>query len=614
MPSPKLLVALVEPLCSRSNHSRSPVVQWFIFRCLLDGELNGVDIAAFESAIFCAPVTTSGKTQSDDLAQPPSSGQQGGSDASTADGREPTASANANEEKPETSKKRSRSARAVLNVVVAQISMAVLTAGSFVTTPAQITGLGDAGYGGWLLMVSFISYMRLLDLGTSGGTVKYSAGAIERGDEADLRRVINATSAIFLTAGSVALIGALVLTRVLPRLYPNILGEQATPILLVGVSMAIDLASRTFSATLRAKSLHFVYDSFEILTVGFFKTFLVWYFAYHGGLSYRLLAWLTLIETICRMGFVTIVTFILAPHVRHVNPFKVERQMMAKLTKMGVALSIISIADVVRFQLDAAVIGFFIPERPESITVFGVGTRLTAIAYASIGVIGGILMPSFSGLSETGDKEGVRSLLRGSTLATDVVSSLTLVNIAVLGPAFLQLWLGKPWIPISAQLMRMMMPAYFVALFAEPASGLIVGRGKLRGLTLLTVGEALMNFIISVVLVQFIGIYGVALGTAIPMLFMRGFLFPRLLRNTVGISVRDYYRMHARPTLLTLIYLVLIGPMAFLKITNFVMFFGLCIVSFVLFLILAPLIVPEFRGVLQKYGGKITGRFRRKTA
>ena len=36
-------------------------------------------------------------------------------------------------------------------------------AGSFVVTPAVLYGLGDAGYGGWLLINSFMGYMKLLD-------------------------------------------------------------------------------------------------------------------------------------------------------------------------------------------------------------------------------------------------------------------------------------------------------------------------------------------------------------------------------------------------------------------------------------------------------------------
>ena len=65
-------------------------------------------------------------------------------------------------------------------------------------------------------------------------------------------------------------------------------------------------------------------------------------------------------------------------------------------------MSIIQIADIVRFQVDAGVIGYFMPESPENISIFGVGTRLTSIAYFAVGVIGSVLMPRFSGLKRQG--------------------------------------------------------------------------------------------------------------------------------------------------------------------------------------------------------------------
>ena len=488
--------------------------------------------------------------------------------------------------------------KALANVVVSQLNTAVVTAGSFVVTPAVLYGLGDSGYGGWLLITSFIGYMRLLDLGTSAGTVKFGAGAQERGDSADLARVMNTSAAVFLAIGGAAVLVTLGLTVLFSAIYPSVGASQNATILMLGGAMVIDLCFRPFSAALRMRSLYFVHDAIELSTYVVFKLGLVLYCAYNHLLSYRVLALLTLGETGARMLLVAGAAIVANPAARRINPLRAELGMVRKLASLGVAVSIIVIADIVRFQLDAGVIGYFLPSSPESIAIFGVGTRLASTAFAALGVIGSVLMPRFSGLVETGDKEGTKKLLERASRATGFASAFLLVNVAVLGPHFLALWLHKPWIPTSAKILLIVLPAYYVALLSGPAAALLMGRGRLRGLTLLTVTEALANLVLSVLLVRPFGIIGVAFGTAIPLALFRGVLFPLLLREQVGLSPLEYARMHAPAILVGAVYLVLVGGLAFVPLPTYTRFFSLGIASTAVFACLAIAFIPEMRSAL----------------
>jgi len=472
--------------------------------------------------------------------------------------------------------------RHVLNVVVSQLDTAIFTAGSFIVTPAVLGSLGDAQYGGWLLINSFIAYMRMLDLGTSAGTVKFGAGAHGRGDRADLVRVLDTSAAMFLVIAALAAVVTAGLAWVIPRAYPIAEGQEGT-ILLLGGAMVLELAFRPFSAALRMRSLHFLYDSVEIGTYLTFKLGLVLFFAWRGELTYHVLALLTFGETVVRLVLVASASLIASPFVRALNPFRAQRAMVRKLATMGAAVSIIMVADIVCFQLDAGVIGTFMPDSPESIAVFGVGTRLLSIAFAAISVIANVLIPRFSALSEVDDREGMLQLLRSSSLSQGLVSSLGLAGIAVLGPHFLALWLGTPWIGDSAKILHMLIPSYFIALFASPGSALLMGRGRLRRLTMLAVAEAIANLGLSIALVFRFGIYGVALGTAIPLAISQGLVFPFLLRKEIGLPVRDYLRMNTRAAVVGLVFVIAIGGVAWIPIPTFGWFFlvgGGCVVVY----------------------------------
>lgn len=496
------------------------------------------------------------------------------------------------------------------NVVVSQLNTTIVMAGSFVVTPAILHGLGDGAYGGWLLLNSFMQYMRFLDLGTSAGTMKYGAAAHEQGDGTGLKKVLDTSAAIFVAIAMTTAIATVLLTVLLPHIYPTIANGQATAILALGAAVAIDLGFRPFAATLRMRSLFFVHDGIEIVSYTVFKLGLVLYFAYHGGLSYRLLAFLTLGETLLRVVLVVGTSVVLFPSSRHVNPLGMERAMARKLAGMGAAVTIISLAEIVRFQLDAAVLGFFLPESPVSISIFAVGTRLPSVAYSSIGVIGSVLMPKFSGLTATGDNKQVFALLRRASLSTALVASLVLVNIAVLGPQFLELWLHKPWIATSSKILLFMLPAYFVGVMSGPATSLLIGRAQLRGLATLTVVEAFVNFLLSIALVRPLGIWGVAIGTAVPLVFFRGVVFPFLLRRELGLAPLEYFGMHARGIGIGALYLLLVGGLSFVAIPSFTRFFILGLLSSLVFGVLVLSIMPEARAGLQKR----LGRFRRTPA
>ena len=491
-------------------------------------------------------------------------------------------------------------AKHLANVVVGQLNTIIAMAGSLIVTPAVLHGLGDSGYGGWLLINSFIGYMRFLDLGATTGTVKFAAGALKRDDKDDLAAVLNTSAAIFMSVGAAAMLATVALVGILPRLYPSIATDQMGVILMLGGAMTIEMAFRPFVATLRMRSLYYVYDAIEIGTYSTFKFGLVIYLAHTNALSYRSLALLTLGETLLRLVIVLVAAMVVSPAARRINPLRARRNMVRKIAGIGAAISIIMIADVVRFQLDAGVIGLFKPESPESIAIYGLGARLASIANAVIGVIAGVLVPRFSGLFETGDKEGELGLLRRASQFTGLACALVLVNLAVLGPHFLALWLKKPWAPTSGRVLLILLPAYYVSLLALPSRIMLLGRGKLRGVTILVVGEAIVNLVLSILLIGPLGVIGVAIGTALPLAFFQGVLYPALLHKETGLAPAAYWRMHAPALGVGAAYLLLIGALAAVPLETYARFAMICSGTVVVFVALTLALVPAARAELQK--------------
>jgi O-antigen/teichoic acid export membrane protein len=366
-------------------------------------------------------------------------------------------------------------------------------------------------------------------------------------------------------------------------------------ILVAGVAASLDLLLHPQPASLRARSFFFVPDAIEVATYATFKLGLVLYLA-RSGLSTWTLALLILADSIVRKAAISGAGLWLCDWTRRIGARAVDGATLRTLAVYGGGTFLINIGELIRFQLDSAVIGFFLSSA--QITVYSIGMRLVQIAYHGIGVIGAVLIPRFSGLHERGDRQGYDRLLRRANLATDLVIAYFLSNIAVFGRPFLKIWIGMSWVDDAFAVTLVMLPAYFVALLTGPAAGLLMGSGKLRGLGTLTLVEAGANLLLSIALVRPLGIYGVCLGTAIPMIVFRGVVFPFVLRAQVGVSVGAYYRSHLKGVGLAVVYAALLLPVSAFPIDGWIPFVLGGAATTVAFAALALMTIPELRDKL----------------
>ncbi|WP_437913997.1 lipopolysaccharide biosynthesis protein [Sorangium sp. So ce302] len=484
------------------------------------------------------------------------------------------------------------------NVSASWLNTLVSTAGGFIVTPALLGALGEINYGIWLLITSFIFQLRILDLGMSNGTMKFTAGACERGNNRELTSVWSASLLLFGAAALLTLGVTNVLMMVLPSVYPASLGKHRDIILALGVGTALELLLRPYAACLRARSLFFVCDATETVSYAVFKLGLVLYFAATGSMSLALLCGITVTEVVFRNVVVASAALKLAPWTRRLTPRAADRATLVKLTRYGGATLLINLADVLRFQIDSAVIGCFMPGALENISIYSIGIRLVTIAWYSIGVIGAVLIPRFSGLSEKGDAAGLTRLLERANLVTGLFTAYVLVNIAALGPDLLALWIDKPWISQSSTVMLLMLPSYYVMLLHGPAASLLAGSGKLRGQMSITAVEAIANVALSVALVRPFGIYGVCLGTAIPMMLVRGIVFPIVVKKELGIGVLRYYRTHLPTVAIAAVYSIVIVAARFLPIHGLLSLIAAGVANTLFFAVLVLAFIPEARQLI----------------
>jgi hypothetical protein len=183
------------------------------------------------------------------------------------------------------------------------------------------------------------------------------------------------------------------------------------------------------------------------------------------------------------------------------------------------------------------VIGIFISTA--AVTTFAIAGNIIEYIRQLIGAVTRILNPAVASFVAKGDKEGLRRLLILGMRNSLVITFPLLWFFGLRGREFIGLWMGEEHGGPSGNVLLILLIGQGVSLAMYTADALLYGYGtaRLRYNAKLNLWEGITNLVLSVILVQFFGVYGVALGTTIPILLFKGVMLPRFISKVTGASL-----------------------------------------------------------------------------
>jgi len=413
---------------------------------------------------------------------------------------------------------------------------------SFFMAPIVLRALGDARNGVWTFVESFLAYLMLFDLGIAASLVRFVPRHVATGDRDGLNRVFSACLIFFVGLAVIAcVVGAIFAVafadhflKISPADSATLGGEARLVFLLAVANFALSLPLSVFPAIL---------DGLGALTVKSVTrtTFLV----------LRVPALLAVLHTDARLlNMVLVLTasnlleqFCLAaqvfrrlPELRFV-PRMVNRTTLREIRGYSLDSFLAMIAGRLSFHTDAAVIGSVLG--PESITYFGLGSKLVELSKAVLRSPTWALTPAVSALDARGEHDTVRGyFLRGSRFALYLVLPFQ-IGLYVYGRSFLWLWLSPAYAIASGPTMEILAATLALTVAQSVASRVLYGIGRIRLFSRMALVEGLVNILISIALVVPLGVEGVALGTAVPHTAFCIFVIAWTCR-AIGVRARDY--------------------------------------------------------------------------
>jgi O-antigen/teichoic acid export membrane protein len=392
------------------------------------------------------------------------------------------------------------------------ISLAV----SFVTLPLILNYLGTERYGMWLTITSVVAIMGPLDLGVGNGLRQFLSHASGRDDQATSTRAVSTATALLTLVAALVLAAIPVLLLQVPwgDIY-NVSGPVARDE--AGATTMIVVAA--FAIGLPLGLVNIVQGALQIAYVSS-----VWAIA--GALA-SVIALLLAIATAASLPVLAVAltgTGLAAAALNWVVYFRgrgswlaprlglYDRSLAGTLLGTGMIFLILQVASLIGYQIDnivianilgaAAVPGYAIPMR-----LFMVVPMLVSLALAP-------LWPAYREAIARGDTAWVRRTLRRSTLVTFVATAGSSLFLVVTGDTIIHIWVGDSISPSTALLVGLGLWAIAYSM-SNALAMLMNAADAIRVQAVLATLMAVSNALISIALVQRIGIVGAVAGSLI---------------------------------------------------------------------------------------------------
>ncbi len=416
------------------------------------------------------------------------------------------------------------------------LSLNVLVA--FWMTPFVVHHLGDSSYGIWALVLQLTGYLGVVDVGLRSALVRFVARFQALGDDEGLNRLLNSTITLYVLIVPVCFLAAVLMAVFgLPHMHiPNgMLRVAQLTVFIVAGCIACDFVFATCHACLAGLSRWDLTNSVWI-SVLLVRTALIIVFLEHG-FGLLTIALIQFSVTLLGYSAETIILHRLLPTFR----FRWQAPKMAHMRPVmehGWYSFLLSLATKANYQVDSIVIAFFLPIG--EVTFYIIGLRLVEYLRELLNSTTMIFAPIVSSFDAVGETHRVEATLIRGTKYSLFVGFLGASALLALGSTFIRLWMGSRFEAPSGTVLVILTIGVLASCTQFASSHVLYGLGKHRLNVNWTLIESVLNLGFSVVLVRRYGILGVAAGTALANVIIRGWLFPSSFLRVLDVPWRAY--------------------------------------------------------------------------
>ncbi len=428
--------------------------------------------------------------------------------------------------------------RLLRNVTSNWVQMAIYSATALIMTPILVHSLGKDAYGIWALIYSIIHYTNFFDVGFKQSLARFLPKYYATRDYDKLNEVVNSSNLIYLISGTLVLATTIVIAAFFVDWF-QVPPEMHSLMRIVLIIMGVNHAFYFFLMAGTALGPFHRYDlmnTIEIVKTIVGTAVVIW--LVKNG--YGLLA-LAIVTFLSSFGGLLVKRYFqhrIVPEIKYDFRY-VNKQRIRELFNYGAVSFLIVMSWIVIFSKDNIVVAKFISL--EAVAYFNVAGTIISNLRSIVSAIGIPLVPAISHLDATSDLREIAALERKLNRYLYYMSVLICVGFLFFADDFINQWMG-PGFQTTINIMLILIVPTCIFLPQMVSNSVLLGIGKHRALLYVLGLEAVSNVSLSIALVHVWGVYGVALGTAIPQVIIYLFIYPYVFHRAIRASLKDFYR------------------------------------------------------------------------
>jgi O-antigen/teichoic acid export membrane protein len=442
------------------------------------------------------------------------------------------------------------SRRGILGGVAASYLQALVSlAVTFVGTPIFLRWLGQETYGLYLAATSWVGYLALFRLGFPQAAGNEMAASFAR---AQLDRVAATLKTSAWLAAAAALVGALLGALLLaagvisPALFRTSeeVKHLTLPLLVIGgVGYLVALPLQQYSAGLRA---------LRLVHVEQFATTAGRLFGLLGGVAVLAAGWGAIGFAVSQAAVTVLAGALCAWFIVRALPHDVRARarydsaLARQIFRPGMYFVLYALAGALFWGSANIVISMF--ESAAAVTPYAVSFRLITLAQNWLGMGITALTPTVTSLWASGQRDRLeRVMLEIMKLGMAGVVPVC-IGLGFFGRDFVALWAG-PEAVVPAHVMWVFVATLLLVSFTAGFETFLVATSRLERYARLALLEGILNVALGVLLVRYLGSFGVAIAALVAHASVTAQFVPRTVTRMLAIRWRTVGAEVLRPLL-----------------------------------------------------------------
>ena len=409
---------------------------------------------------------------------------------------------------------------------------------SFLLSPYVVRKLGNTYYGVWNIIMDMTGYLGLLEMGVRQSIIRYVAKYRAVNDTESMNRITSSAFSIYgFTSAACFLIsiGLAVLFPYIFKVSNETISIGRWVIVITGLSIAQGLLFSVYFGVIlgiqRYDVLAKVGILFSIIKAGLTVVIL--------SSGYGLIA-LSIMHLGTNLANSMYGRYYCKKEIPglEIRFWKYGSEWYGKIFNYSFKTFIMFIGQKIVYYSDSIVIGILLG--PAHVTYFVIGASLTDYMIRIVTQMTQMFTPLTSELQARGEENKISDVLTQGTKLSLIIALPISIVFLTMGKRFISLWMGQEYGPLSGDVLIVLTITHLFAVAQYTSQDILQGLNRHGVCATCRCVEAVVNLILSIVLIRSWGIVGVAVGTAIPHLATALFAYPYFISKVVKVDFMQY--------------------------------------------------------------------------